>query len=78
MLSQMSNQCNNEYDDTDGIVIWSPSTKQLTVHYNSYNSNNNNNNNNRIGHSPVPSHTDSTWKRTLDRILKRTKSGKGC
>ncbi|CAF3564022.1 unnamed protein product [Rotaria socialis] len=74
MLSQMTNQCNNEYDDTDGIVIWSPSTKQLTVHYNSYNSNNNNNN--RIGPSPVLSHTDSTWKRTLDRILKRTKSGK--
>ncbi|CAF4904292.1 unnamed protein product, partial [Rotaria magnacalcarata] len=70
---------NNEYDDTDGIVIWSPSTKQLTVHYNSYNSNNsnnNNNNNNRIDPSPVLSHADSTWKRTLDRILKRTKSGK--
>ncbi|CAM4806795.1 unnamed protein product [Rotaria magnacalcarata] len=79
MLSQMTNQYNNEYDDTDGIVIWSPSTKQLTVHYNSYNSNNsnnNNNNNNRIDPSPVLSHADSTWKRTLDRILKRTKSGK--
>ncbi|CAF0991746.1 unnamed protein product [Rotaria sordida] len=71
--SDMSNQCKNEDEDTDGVVIWSPSTKQLTVHYNR---NNNNNNNNVIPYSPTSSRTDSTWKRTLDRILKRTKAEK--
>ncbi|CAF0738334.1 unnamed protein product [Rotaria sordida] len=73
--SDMSNQCKNEDEDTDGVVIWSPSTKQLTVHYNR-NNNNNNNNNNIIPYSPTSSRTDSTWKRTLDRILKRTKAEK--
>ncbi|CAF1069476.1 unnamed protein product [Rotaria sordida] len=72
--SDMSNQCKNEDEDTDGVVIWSPSTKQLTVHYNR--NNNNNNNNNVIPYSPTSSRTDSTWKRTLDRILKRTKAEK--
>ncbi|CAF1235328.1 unnamed protein product [Rotaria sp. Silwood1] len=71
--SETSNQYNNEDENTDGIVIWSPSTKQLTVHYNK---NNNNNNNNIISPSPISSRTDSTWKRTWNRILKRTKTEK--
>ncbi|CAF0984029.1 unnamed protein product [Adineta ricciae] len=68
----------NEYDDGDedaeedtgGVVVWSPSTKQLSIHYNS------NNNNNNVP-SPSPTSTSSrmggTWKRTLDRILRRAK-----
>jgi hypothetical protein len=67
----MTNQ-QNEDEDSNGVVIWSPSTKQLTVHYNT----NNSNNNNLIPPSPSPSRTSSTWKRTLDRILKRTKPKK--
>ena len=70
--SQMTNQ-RHEDEDTNGIVMWSPSTKQLTVHYNT----NNNNNNNIISNSPTSSRTSGTWKRTLDRILKRTKLKKG-
>jgi hypothetical protein len=69
---QMSNQ-QTEDEDTNGIVVWSPSTKQLTVHYNT----NNSNNNNMTPPSPTSSRTGSTWKRTLDRILKRTKIKKG-
>jgi hypothetical protein len=68
----MTNQ-RTEDEDTHGIVMWSPSTKQLTVHYNT----NNSNNNNSMSHSPSSSRTSGTWKRTLDRILKRTKSKKG-
>ncbi|CAF0966762.1 unnamed protein product [Adineta steineri] len=64
--TEMANQCNKD-EDPNGIVMWSPSTKQLTVHYNT-----NNNNNNNISHSRIT----GTWKRTLDRILKRTKSKK--
>lgn len=75
--SQMSNQYTNDYEDNDGIVIWSPSTKQLTVHYSSYNNNSNNNNNYVISQSPVSSRADSTWRRTLDRIFKRNKTEKG-
>jgi len=70
--SQMTNQ-RTEDEDTNGIVMWSPSTKQLTVHYNT----NNSNNNNSMSHSPSSSRTSGTWKRTLDRILKRTKLKKG-
>ncbi|UJR32213.1 hypothetical protein I4U23_019678 [Adineta vaga] len=74
--SQMTDQRNEvereeegeEEEDTNGIVVWSPSTKQLSVHYNT-----NNNNNNIPSPSPTSSGIGGTWKRTLDRILKRTK-----
>ncbi len=72
--SQISTQ-RHDSEDTDGVVVWSPSTKQLSVHYNTNNSNNNNNN---ISPSPVSSSSSPTWKQTFDRILKRKKSKKGC
>jgi len=68
----MSNQ-RHESEDTDGVILSSPSTKHSSAHYNT----NNSNNNNIISPSPVSSRSSTTWKQTLDRILKRKKSKKG-
>jgi hypothetical protein len=62
----------SQNEDTNGI--WPSSTKYLSNHYNT----NNSNNNNMISHSPVSSNASSSWKRTLERILKRKKSKKNC
>ena len=77
-MTEPRNECDDgdedAEEDTGGVVVWSPSTKQLSIHYNS------NNNNNNVP-SPSPTSTSSriggTWKRTLDRILRRAKLRKG-
>jgi hypothetical protein len=52
--------------------LWSPSTKHLSDHYNT----NNSNNNNLISQSPTSSRASSSWKETLERILKPKKTKK--
>ena len=65
----MSNTRADE-DESNEMFIWSPSTKQLTVHYNT------NNNNNNSTDSPLLSETDRSWKRIWDRFVKRTSAKK--
>jgi hypothetical protein len=66
--SQMLNQ-RPENEDTDRMILGSSSTKNSSDHYNT----NNSNNNNLHSQSPTSSRASSSWKETLERILKPKK-----
>jgi hypothetical protein len=61
-----------ENEDTDRMIVWPPTTKHSSDHYNK----NNSNNNNLSSQSSTSSRGSSSWKETLERILKPRKSRK--
>ena len=65
--SEMSQQPRQEDDSLNEVFIWSPDTKQLTVHYNV-------NNNNSTHIEPIPpvvSRASHNWKRVWNRLVHR-------